>query len=55
MIMLSVEDNTIGAEKFFLMIFACLQIAIEELDVSTVAVTLDIVICDPVVENRSLL
>jgi hypothetical protein len=55
MIMLSVEDNTIAAEKCLGMVFACFYIAIEELNVSTIAVALFIVIGDPVVENRCLL
>ena len=55
MIMLSAKQDTITAEKCLGMVFACLHIAIEELDVSTAAVTLDIVVGDPVVENRSLL
>jgi len=55
MIMFSVEDNTIAAEKCLGMVFACFYIAIEELNVSTVAVTLFIVIGNPVVENRCLL
>jgi hypothetical protein len=49
--MFSIEDNTIAAEKCLSMVFAALYIAIEQLDVSTVAVALDIVVSDPVVEN----
>jgi hypothetical protein len=51
MIMFSSEENTITAEKCLGMVFACYFIAIEELDVSSVAVALDVVVGNPIVEN----
>jgi hypothetical protein len=51
MIMFSAEENTITAEKCLCMVFACYFVAIEELDVSTVAVALNVVVGNPVVEN----
>jgi hypothetical protein len=55
MIMFSVKDNAIAAEKCLSMVFAGFYIAIEKLNVSTIAVALDIVVGNPVVENRCLL
>jgi hypothetical protein len=49
--MFPVEDNTITAEKCLSMIFASFYVAIEELNVSSIAATLGIVVCNPVVEN----
>jgi hypothetical protein len=54
MIMLSIYEDTIAAEKFLLMVFAGFYIAIEKLNVSTIAVTLDIVVGNPACENRYL-
>jgi hypothetical protein len=49
--MFPVEDNTIAAEKCLSMVFASFYIAIEELNVSSIATALGIVVCNPVVEN----
>lgn len=51
MIMFSSIDHTIIAEKFLSMIFASFYVAIENLNVSTFAVALHIVVSYPIVEN----
>jgi hypothetical protein len=54
MIMFFAKDDTISAEKFLSMVFAGFYIAIQKLNVSTIAIALDIVVCNPVAENRCL-